>query len=82
MNILITGGAGFIGINFLNKLLKKKYGNILVIDSLDYSSNKKYFLKIQKQNNFFFENCKIQNKKRVRQILFIILLQKLMLIIQ
>ena len=42
MNILITGGAGFIGINFLRKLLKKKYKKVLVIDSFDYASNKKY----------------------------------------
>ncbi len=69
MNILITGGAGFIGINFLKKLLKKKYKKVLVIDSLDYASNKKYFLELKEENNFFFEKCKIQNKNKIKQII-------------
>ena len=69
MNILITGGAGFIGINFLKKLLKKKYKKVLVIDSLDYASNNKYFLELKEENNFFFEKCKIQNKNKIKQII-------------
>ena len=32
-NILITGGCGFIGSNFINKILYKDY-NIVIIDNL------------------------------------------------
>ena len=39
-NILITGGAGFIGSNFVNYWVKKyPMDNIVVVDSLSYASN-------------------------------------------
>jgi len=40
MNLLITGGAGFIGTNFL-KIVKKKRGRklMIVMDSLTYAAN-------------------------------------------
>ena len=38
-SILITGGAGFIGSNFVNKIIEKKiYTNVIVLDKLDYCS--------------------------------------------
>lgn len=40
-NILITGGAGFIGSNFVN-LMVKKYGdkyNYIVYDKMTYAAN-------------------------------------------
>ena len=37
MNILITGGAGFIGSHLVEELLKKKH-NIRVIDNLSTGS--------------------------------------------
>jgi UDP-glucose 4-epimerase len=67
VNILVTGGAGFIGSIFCSHLKKKynKFFNILVIDNLS-SGNKKYlncdkFYKIDlkdsyKLNNFFKKN--------------------------
>ena len=52
--IIITGGAGFIGSNLINKLIIKK---IIVIVSVDQNNekNKKYFrvqnfIKIQPEN--------------------------------
>ncbi|WP_454871089.1 dTDP-glucose 4,6-dehydratase [Priestia megaterium] len=39
MNILITGGAGFIGVNFVHYLLRTTLYNITVIDSLTYASH-------------------------------------------
>ena len=37
--ILVTGGAGFIGYNFIKICLKKKY-QVVNIDPLKYSANK------------------------------------------
>ena len=39
MNIIITGGAGFIGINLIKDLIKNIKYKIYVIDSLTYASN-------------------------------------------
>ena len=40
MNILITGGAGFIGSNFVHLVRKQRPGwNITVIDKLGYAGN-------------------------------------------
>ncbi len=38
-NILVTGGYGFIGSNFVNYLLKNYDYNIKVFDKLTYASN-------------------------------------------
>ena len=40
INILITGGAGFIGSNFLRYIIKqKRFSNIIVLDNLTYASH-------------------------------------------
>jgi len=42
-NILVTGGCGFIGSNFINKLLSTYLSvNITCIDKIDYCSNPSY----------------------------------------
>ena len=39
-NILVTGGSGFIGVNLINYLSKKKY-KIFNVDKISYCSTKK-----------------------------------------
>ena len=40
MNLLVTGGAGFIGSNFVRSIIDNpKYGKITVLDSLTYAGN-------------------------------------------
>ena len=38
----ITGGAGFIGINTINYILKKKIGRIIVYDNFSVTNYKKF----------------------------------------
>ena len=39
-NILVTGGAGFIGSNFINYILAKRDDyNIVILDKLTYAGN-------------------------------------------
>ena len=52
-NILITGGAGFIGGNLVNHLLRESSANILNIDKLSYASDLDKFIQIN--SNFHFK---------------------------
>ena len=62
--IIITGGCGFIGTNFIEMLLKNNY-QILNIDKLSYASNSKY----QKNyNNYIFKKINLLNKNKLESI--------------
>ena len=51
--ILVVGGSGFIGTNFVNFLSKKKI-KILNIDKLSRISTPEKFKKLKNKNNYFF----------------------------
>tara|TARA_B110000483_G_scaffold78024_1_gene97248 strand:+ start:69 stop:1064 length:996 start_codon:yes stop_codon:yes gene_type:complete len=61
-NILITGGAGYIGSHVANLLLDNNY-NVTIIDNL-ITGNRQL---IPKKANFF--NCDISNQKEVTKII-------------
>lgn len=58
MNVIITGGSGFIGSFAVNKYLKKGH-KVLNIDKLTYASNSKRIKKNKK--NYFFIKSDISN---------------------
>ena len=39
MRILVTGGAGFIGSNFIHKMINEYKNTIINIDKLTYAGN-------------------------------------------
>ena len=53
MRIVVTGGSGFIGSNFIKKCLKKNY-KILNIDKITYAGNPKNLEEFKKNKNYFF----------------------------
>ena len=61
--ILVTGGAGFIGSNFLHYLQKVSDEEVIVLDSLTYAANEKY---IPDQCEFIW--CDIRNEDHVNYI--------------
>ena len=65
--IVITGGAGFIGLNLVNNLIKKKKYKIFVLDALKYSSNKTDIKKIKKEITFY--KLDITDTSKVNKIL-------------
>jgi dTDP-glucose 4,6-dehydratase len=66
VKILITGGAGFIGSNFTEYMLKKyKNHKLAVFDLLTYASNPDTIKKFVKYKNFKFIKGDIRNKKAV-----------------
>ena len=68
-NILITGGAGFIGLNFLEKFAKKKVYKFTVIDSLTYASSESKLIELQKNHNFNFYRYDINQRSKLKNIL-------------
>ena len=48
--IVITGGAGFVGTNLINLLLKKTKYKIISIDNYSSGFEKKIILKIKESN--------------------------------
>ncbi len=70
-NILLTGGAGFIGINFLIYWSNKyKKDQIIVLDKLTYSANLKKIKKLTKSNSkIIFIKGDICNDQIIKKIL-------------
>ena len=68
-NILITGGAGFIG-SHLVKYFVKKYNNynVINIDKLTYASNIDFLNEISSFKNYKFVQADICNLKKIEQI--------------
>jgi UDP-glucose 4,6-dehydratase len=70
-NIIVTGGCGFIGSNFLNYMVQK-YTNINFhnIDKLDYCANiNNINHEISRYKNYFFYKCDINDKNFIMHIL-------------
>jgi len=65
LNILITGGAGFIGSHLIDKFISKKY-NVIVIDNL-LTGTKKNLDPFLKNENFTFLNLDVQNHIEISQ---------------
>ncbi len=68
-NILVTGGAGFIGSNFiLNFLKKNKNTNIINIDNLTYAANLGNLKAIENAANYKFIECDISDFNKISSI--------------
>ncbi|RPI06708.1 MAG: dTDP-glucose 4,6-dehydratase [Ignavibacteriae bacterium] len=67
MNLLVTGGAGFIGSNFIRSILEK-YPEYRVInfDKLTYAGNLENLTGIDKDPRYAFEKGDICDKSRVQ----------------
>ncbi len=48
MKYLITGGAGFLGINLAEQLLENKKNKVYLIDNLSKNTQKKIFIKFDR----------------------------------
>ena len=73
MNLLITGGAGFIGSRFaellVNQEIPNKYSSITVVDNLTYSGNLSNLDSIIFTPGFYFQKGDICNQEEIADIL-------------
>ncbi len=69
-NILVTGGAGFIGSAFVRQMVNQhpEY-NLIVLDKLTYAGNLDNLLPVQDAPNYAFERGDITDEETVNQVL-------------
>jgi dTDP-glucose 4,6-dehydratase len=74
MHLLVTGGAGFIGSNFVRKIVSGAYGDtknisVTVIDALTYAGNLKNLDSIKHLSNFTFVEGNILDNNLVNDLM-------------
>ncbi|MCH6573975.1 MAG: dTDP-glucose 4,6-dehydratase, partial [Bacteroidetes bacterium] len=68
-NVLVTGGAGFIGSNFINYILAKRDDyNIIILDKLTYAGNLENLIASETKKNYHFIKGDISNKELVNYL--------------
>ena len=67
-NILIFGGAGFIGSNYIRKVINKNFF-VVNIDALTYASSNKNINDLNKFRNYKFIRSNIIDSVSIRKIL-------------
>ena len=67
--LFITGGAGFIGSNFLTRLIKSGNTRIVNYDKLTYAGNLDTLRSIESDPNYFFIEGDIGDQELVRKTL-------------
>ncbi len=67
---LVTGGAGFIGSNYIHYMFKKYDGDIRIInlDALTYAGNLENLKDIEDRPNYTFVKADICDKEAVSRI--------------
>ena len=68
MKIIVTGGCGFIGSNFIREILKKNDLKVMNIDSLTYAGNMDNVLDISSHKNYDFVKADISNKSAIEKV--------------
>ncbi|WP_405749992.1 dTDP-glucose 4,6-dehydratase, partial [Anaerovibrio slackiae] len=69
MNILVTGGAGFIGSNFVFHMLENHPDyRIICLDKLTYAGNLSTLQPVLEQDNFRFVRADICDKAAVEKV--------------
>ena len=67
--LFITGGAGFIGSNFLTRIIKNGNTRIVNYDKLTYAGNLDTLHSVENDPNYFFVEGDICNQELVRKTL-------------
>ena len=69
MNLLVTGGAGFIGSNFVRYILQKRPGDSVInVDALTYAGNLENLQDVQSHPKYKFEKADICDRPAIERI--------------
>ncbi len=67
-NILVTGGAGFIGSNFVKHMLNNHDYRIVNADALTYAGNLENLKDIEDHPNYVFIKADIRDREKIEEI--------------
>ena len=69
MNILVTGGAGFIGSNYLLMMVDKYPNDYFInVDSLTYAGNLKNLVSLEERSNYVFHKVNVCNTSALETV--------------
>lgn len=69
MNVLVTGGAGFIGSNFVKHMLKEHPNyNIINLDALTYAGNLENLEDIKDNEKYTFIKADVRDKAKIEEV--------------
>jgi dTDP-glucose 4,6-dehydratase len=66
--VVVTGGAGFIGSNFVRLLLRRRAGRVVVLDKLTYAGSLENLDEVRTRPNFAFVHGDIADRALVAQV--------------
>lgn len=70
MKLLVTGGLGFIGSNFITKILDEKSGfEVINVDAQLHGADKRNLSGIENNENYEFVNGNITNKRLMEELI-------------
>lgn len=67
-NVLVTGGAGFIGSNFVKHMLNNHDYRIVNVDALTYAGNLENLKDIEDHPNYIFIKADIRDREKIEEI--------------
>jgi dTDP-glucose 4,6-dehydratase len=67
-NILLTGGAGFIGSELVRYLVKNTKYNVVNIDKLTYSGNLQSLVSVESNERYTFEQVDICDENQLKRV--------------
>jgi dTDP-glucose 4,6-dehydratase len=69
MNLLVTGGAGFIGSNFIQHVIDRtEIRRLINLDCLTYAGHKANLTKIERHPKYAFEKADLRDKAAVLEV--------------
>lgn len=68
MNILITGGAGFIGSAVVRHVIENTQDTAIVVDSLTYAGNLESLTTVEQSDRYYFEHVNICDRAELDRV--------------